>query len=355
MEHKQMLNLGIYVFDKCGCVLQRTHGLPCACYRYLSIRSHGSLYLDDIHPFWKTLKYLEAEEDANEEVWHANVDDKEYFQSLVDEVLKADPAVVRRMSQVLEHELHPDDTNKPEEGKTNDNQNRQEKQKSSSRGRSSGRSSNRSNQSSVGINFSFNLSGTYRSAGRDFSLFSWPNHIPYILPPYLFDWIDVIGDGNCGFRAITVTELRELVENAIYIIGAHSKGPALHSHWMEMTALYSAATFLNIAIAYYGCTDGNSMYKCLVLSVRRTGGMHGVNKLVHILWVNGNHYVQLLMNDDSSLLPPVQQNWRAAAKNSCRDLERQYRNMISLWNRLCGIQRPQHNNTAEDAVNLDTP
>ena len=44
-------------------------------------------------------------------------------------------------------------------------------------------------------------------AGRDFSLFLWPNHIAYILPPYLFDWIDVIGDGNCGFRTIAVTEL----------------------------------------------------------------------------------------------------------------------------------------------------
>ena len=45
------------------------------------------------------------------------------------------------------------------------------------------------------------------SAGRDFSFFSWPNHIPYILPPYLFDWIDVIGDDNCRFRAIAITEL----------------------------------------------------------------------------------------------------------------------------------------------------
>ena len=124
---------------------------------------------------------------------------------------------------------------------------------------------------------------------------------------------------------------------------------------MEMTSLYSAATFLNIAIAYYGSVDGNLMYNCLVLPVRRAGGMHGVNKLVHILWVNGNHYVQLLMNDDSTPLPPVQQNWRAAANNSCRDLERQYCNRISLWNRLCGVQRPQQNNTAEDAVNLDTP
>ena len=28
----------------------------------------------------------------------------------------------------------------------------------------------------------------------------------------------------------------ELVENAIYKIGAHSKGHAPYSHWMEMTA-----------------------------------------------------------------------------------------------------------------------
>ena len=82
------------------------------------------------------------------------------------------------------------------------------------------------------------------------------------------DWIEnVIGDGNCGFRAIAVTELggedtwpllrramslemethrdpyvrvyqsTELVEDAIYRIGAHSKGPAPYSHWMEITAL----------------------------------------------------------------------------------------------------------------------
>ena len=58
--------------------------------------------------------------------------------------------------------------------------------------------------------------------------------------------------------------------------------------------------------------------------------MHGVKKLIHILWVNRNDYVQLLMNDDSSPLPPVQQNWRAAANSSCKDLEIQYHNRILL-------------------------
>ena len=85
--------------------------------------------------------------------------------------------------------------------------------------------------------------------------------------------------------------------------------------------LYSATTFLNIGIAYYGCADGNPNYSCLVLSLRRTTGVHGVNKDIHICWVNKNHYVQLLMNDDSSPLPPIQRSWREAADNSCRHLE----------------------------------
>ena len=94
--------------------------------------------------------------------------------------------------------------------------------------------------------------------------------------------------------------------------------------------LYSATTFLNIGIAYYGCADGNPNYSCLVLSLRRTTGVHGVNKDIHICWVNKNHYVQLLMNDDSSPLPPIQRSWREAADNSCRHLETHFRQDFSL-------------------------
>ena len=51
LEHNRMFDLGDYVLNKCGCALQRTHGLPCACYLYMSISSQGALYLNDIHPF----------------------------------------------------------------------------------------------------------------------------------------------------------------------------------------------------------------------------------------------------------------------------------------------------------------
>ena len=70
--------------------------------------------------------------------------------------------------------------------------------------------------------------------------------------------------------------------------------------------LYSAATYLNIGIAYYGFAYGNPMYNCLVLSLKKAAGVHSVNKVIHIRWVNRNHFVQLLMNENSSPLPPVQ-------------------------------------------------
>ena len=83
--------------------------------------------------------------------------------------------------------------------------------------------------------------------------------------------------------------------------------------------------------------------------------MHGVNKILHICWVKRNHYVQLLTNDDSSPLSPVHQAWREAAENYCRHLEIHFHSRISLWNRLYRVRLQQRYNTAEDAVNLDSP
>ncbi len=59
----------------------------------------------------------------------------------------------------------------------------------------------------------------------------------------------------------------------------------------------------------------NTNYSCLVLPLTRAAGVHSVNKVIHICSVNGNHFVQLLMNDDSSPLPPVHQRWRDAVDN----------------------------------------
>ena len=112
-------------------------------------------------------------------------------------------------------------------------------------------------------------------------------------------------------------------------------------------ALYSATTFLNIGIFYYGSADSNPMYNCLVLPLWKAPSVHSVNKVIHICWVNGNHFVQLLMNDDSSPLPSVHQRWREAVDNFTRHIETHFTSRIMLWNKLCG-PRPPH------AVNLDS-
>ncbi|XP_057517078.1 uncharacterized protein LOC130798205 [Amaranthus tricolor] len=404
-EFNRMLELGDFALNKCGCVLLKTHGLPCACYLQIKIGSHGALYLDDIHEFWSTLRYTEVGDEPNEEVRNANANDKEYFQSLVDEVLKSDPAFVRRMAEVLEYELHPDGADIPEpyaspprKGRPSTSKTMRRRKssfeysrsssrgrgsRSSSRGRSSGRSSGRETQSSVGIKFSFNLSDD--PGGRDFSQFPWPDYIPFMLPPYLFDWIDVLGDGNCGFRAIAVTELggeeawpilrramsmemqmnraqyltlylsHESLDESIFRVGSHTDGPAPFMHWFDAPmAFYSAATFLNIAIAFYGSANGDSLNNCLILPLRKSQAARSVNKLIHILWVNRNHFVQLFMNDDSSPLPPIHPRWKQAADNFAKDLDTNFTTRIMLWNNLRGAPPPT-NNTADDAVNLDTP
>ena len=56
----------------------------------------------------------------------------------------------------------------------------------------------------------------------------------------------------------------------------------LFTGWKHPIALYSAATFLNIGIAYYGSANGNANYNCLILPLRKAAGVHSVNKVIHI-------------------------------------------------------------------------
>uniref|UniRef100_A0A803N2X4 Uncharacterized protein n=1 Tax=Chenopodium quinoa TaxID=63459 RepID=A0A803N2X4_CHEQI len=92
-ELRRMRELSDDVFDRCGCALLTTHGLPCECTMWTTICAGTGLYLDQVHPFWKTLVIgdgvdipvfaEESEQDAS------------LFRSLEDEVLDCDPSFVR--------------------------------------------------------------------------------------------------------------------------------------------------------------------------------------------------------------------------------------------------------------------
>ena len=126
-----------------------------------------------------------------------------------------------------------------------------------------------------------------------------------------------MGDENCGFRVVAVTELggeeawpflrrvmfmemrvhrpqylrlylsAESLNAVMFRIGSYNKGPAPYIHWLDAPLrLYSTTTFLNIAIAYYESSNGNLEYNCLVLPLRRTPGVNGIIKVQHICLVN---------------------------------------------------------------------
>ena len=205
------------------------------------------------------------------------------------------------------------------------------------------------------------MNHTNGAGGGDFSLFPWRKYIPHILTSNLFFWINVIGDGNYEYRVVIITELggeeawplllrvmfmemqvhrpqylhlylsSELLDEAMFRIGSHNKGLAPFIHWSDASLrLYSITTFLNISIAYYGSSDGNPEYNFLVFPLRRTQGEHGVNKVVDICYVNGNRYIQLLMNHDLSPPPLVYKAWRQAVDNSYRHMERHFCSKINL-------------------------
>ncbi|XP_021750033.1 uncharacterized protein LOC110715731 [Chenopodium quinoa] len=54
-ETRRMRELSYQVYERCGCAMRVTHGLPCACQIHDSLVAQTGLYIRKIHPFWKTL------------------------------------------------------------------------------------------------------------------------------------------------------------------------------------------------------------------------------------------------------------------------------------------------------------
>ncbi|KAK9713199.1 hypothetical protein RND81_06G011000 [Saponaria officinalis] len=100
-ELKRGVALGIGLELRCGCVLRRTHGLPCAC-ALVDLKNSGSkVHLSDIHSFWRTLEY------ENSETMPKN--DNDMLDELIDKVRQSDPVYRKVFLEKLRDILHPED------------------------------------------------------------------------------------------------------------------------------------------------------------------------------------------------------------------------------------------------------
>ncbi|KAK9755591.1 hypothetical protein RND81_01G037000 [Saponaria officinalis] len=100
-ELKRRVALGIGLELRCGCVLRRTHGLPCAC-ALVDLKNSGSrVHLSDIHSFWRTLEY------ENSKAMPKN--DNDMLDELIDKVRQSDPVYRKIFLEKLRDILHPED------------------------------------------------------------------------------------------------------------------------------------------------------------------------------------------------------------------------------------------------------
>ncbi|XP_021771914.1 uncharacterized protein LOC110736078 [Chenopodium quinoa] len=187
-----MRELSYQVYERCGCAMRVTHGLPYACQIHDLLVAQTGLYIKQIHPFWKTLVIGDGVDvpvfvnDSTEEAAH--------FRSLVDEVIGRDPAVLQNVSRIIEEELHPDHSNLEDPHVKHNVQ---------------GRRRNNDTRRDPCYFKHVSRQNTQRGAQQteaedpcDIRQCRYLHLLPGPMLPYITTWKDVIGDGNCGFRCV---------------------------------------------------------------------------------------------------------------------------------------------------------
>ncbi|KAI5650031.1 hypothetical protein M9H77_36036 [Catharanthus roseus] len=165
------------------------------------------------------------------------------------------------------------------------------------------------------------------------STFPYTNSFPAFIYPFISNWKNVIGDGNCGYRVVAdfvfsdehqwpevrremLYELEHSTNLYVNLVGSEERvnelihrinwlvdGPAPYAHWFETpNSLYIVANAFNlcvILIAQLGSTTVLPLYSC---SDRSEG------TLVIGFLTEERHFIQLQLND-MCLIPPLHAQW----------------------------------------------
>ncbi|XP_050207574.1 uncharacterized protein LOC126656996 [Mercurialis annua] len=196
-ELRRMRELSCDVLVRCGCVLRTTHQIPCACELKAVIDAGVPISLDNIHSFWKTLVIGDGVETSEQADYAAfQSEDHRYFCGVVEEVMSQDPSIVCDISHIINERLHPEESAylEPEV-------------KSTVRGRPKGSTSTKRDPSVWEYSRGRGRGRAKSSQGRGYSAPTSdfiPNSelIPGIILPFVTKYVDVDGDGNCGFRVV---------------------------------------------------------------------------------------------------------------------------------------------------------
>ncbi|KAK9691604.1 hypothetical protein RND81_09G207300 [Saponaria officinalis] len=335
-EFDRGTKLGMGLELGCGCAMVGTHGLLCACQLHHLYQQDQPVHLDDIHIFWRTLRY----DDVN----HMPADDDAQLSQMFDEIRGCNPVVRRLFVESIHSQLHPEneDVLEPEvlvnprgRPRRASTRNLSGFEHSQRRHRSMTRSTPQTDAALGLTNFPSSPGAPLEMNWRvgDLSSFRYMYLIPAILEASFDRWYDPVGDGHCGFRVIShalrgtedhylmmredlYAEICDPRYSLIYGVQEYENTtfpriqffstPCGRDHWMVSYDLLAFATRFNWVIV-------------LVTADQRNGRMswtgsatyppiryrRDVTKPVGELWVlhTGAHFLRIHVEPDSPMPP----------------------------------------------------
>ncbi|XP_028071173.1 uncharacterized protein LOC114273561 [Camellia sinensis] len=329
-ESKRANDVGIDA-SVCGCVVRRTHGLPCAHEIADYIWQGRSIPLDSINPHWRTL-----------EVVHKLKNDKVELrcEPKFDMILKQFNAFDYTTQLEILHKL----------GEIADPQSSfliEPDVKPNPRGKGHKKIDVSTHRHPCAFELvqsghdSHSLMGTqiptqdsvkvYRT--RTNMTYSYVDALPVGLKPYIRLIKDVDADGNCGFRAIAgligfteaewgqvrrdlLQELHTHIDHYTHLYGSHDRieelthilsyfepNPGYH-RWMTMPDMgHLIASCYNVVLYHL------SAQQCLTFLPLRSVPISQLQRREIVIgFVNGNHFVQVFMLPGHPV-PPIATNW----------------------------------------------
>ncbi|XP_027191682.1 uncharacterized protein [Cicer arietinum] len=320
---------------KCGCSIRTTHGLPCSC-ELAKLQIYGNvILLDNIHDFWKQIS---IEHELEDEESLSDYDFSEELEAMKAYMKKHD-IISQRIFKAKVREVvfsHTTSILAPPE-----------KVRAKGAGKKKKEFDTPRDPSYWEYVDAYQESATARQPSQS-SQHSFKTQFLTYIRPYIEDIVDVVADGNCGFRAIAAllgwTEESwalvrsqldqeiglhkdvysnvfddnvESVRNSLKIskLGAQGK-----DKWMSLPDLgYVIATLYNVILVSLSRNLNMTFFPLNKSPSKETF----VQSLLAIGFVNENHWVQIKLKSDCPL-PPTSQKWKDFCSDTTKSWEVAY-------------------------------
>ncbi|KAH6801481.1 hypothetical protein C2S52_001945 [Perilla frutescens var. hirtella] len=373
IESKRANDVGIDT-TLCGCVIRRTHGLPCAHEIAEFLRDFRPISLSTVHPHWLKLNLKKVQ--LSNDPFVVTIDDE--ISTIWSRFNTSDEVGKLALKRKLRELGNPTTTFlTPPLEKCKTKGRRSLKELYSTRRDPSyfeiGETSILKCETEfIGKSLS-DKKGDKIPSRRSNRAMQFLDHFSLYIKPYVLGIFDVKADGHCGFRAIAallgfgenywkrVREdlIEELCNHRLYYVKFYgspeyvaqllealscSTVPAPYKNWMILPDMgHLVASRYNVVLVHI------STQQCLTyLPLRTNPPLKSQHKMIVIGFVNNNHFVQVLL-DQAAPIPPIVPNWKFSRLECAAGWDTPYLDRLRDFNAL--LQR--HPNLSGEIINLD--